>query len=137
VLANYRFFFNKNNGVELNYGYALNMQSYSGLGVNAYSQEATAAYVFRVPLRHWSPFALAGAGGLVFDPNDFVGANTQARAAFIYGVGADFHLFNEVFLRAEYHRLLYNSPTFDLTALGGLDRVTHRAEPSIGFGYRF
>src|SRR6266567_3622191 len=28
VLANYRFFFSKNHGVELNYGYSLNTQSY-------------------------------------------------------------------------------------------------------------
>jgi opacity protein-like surface antigen len=137
VLANYRFFFNKNNGVEVNYGYSLNTQSFSGLGVNAYSQEATAVYVFRVPLRNWTPFALAGAGGLVFVPKDFAGANTQSCAAFVYGVGADLHLSADVFLRAEYRGLVYNSPTFNLPALGGLDRVTHRAEPSIGFGYRF
>ena len=124
VAADYRLFFNKNHGVEVNYGYALNTQSYYRLGVNAYSQEATAAYVFRVPLRHWSPFALAGGGGVVFDPKDFAGANVQARAAFVYGAGADFHLSNRIFLRAEYRGLVYNSPTFDLPALGGLDRVT-------------
>lgn len=137
VLASYRFFFNKNNGVEVNYGYALNTQNYSGFGVNSFSHEATAAYVFRVPLRHWSPFALAGAGGLVFDPKDFAGATAQGRAAFVYGAGADFRLSNRLFLRAEYRGLVYNSPTFDLAGLNGLDRVTHRAEPSIGFGYRF
>jgi opacity protein-like surface antigen len=137
VLASYRFFFNKNNGVEVNYGYSLNTQNYSGFGVNSFSHEATAAYVFRVPLRHWSPFALAGAGGLVFDPKDFAGATAQGRAAFVYGAGADFHLSNRLFLRAEYRGLVYNSPTFDLAGLNGLDRVTHRAEPSIGFGYRF
>ena len=137
VLASYRFFFNKNNGVEVNYGYSLNTQSYSGFGVNSFSHEATAAYVFRVPLRHWSPFALAGAGGLVFDPKDFTGATAQGRAAFVYGAGADFRLSNRLFLRAEYRGLVYNSPTFDLAGLNGLDRVTHRAEPSIGFGYRF
>jgi outer membrane immunogenic protein len=137
VLASYRFFFNKNNGVEVNYGYALNTQNYSGQGVSAYSHEATAAYVFRVPMRRWSPFALAGAGGLVFDPKDFPGANAQGRAAFVYGAGTDFRLSNRIFLRAEYRGLVYNSPTFDLAGLNGLDRVTHRAEPSIGFGYRF
>jgi outer membrane immunogenic protein len=137
VLASYRFFFNNNHGVEVNYGYSLNTQNYAGQGVSAYSHEATAAYVFRVPLRHWSPFALAGVGGLVFDPKDFAAASTQARAAFVYGAGADFHLSDHIFIRAEYRGLVYNSPTFDLSSLNGLDRVTHRAEPSIGFGYRF
>jgi len=137
VLASYRFFFNQNNGVELDYGYSLNTQSYSGQGVGSYSHEGSAAYVFRLPRRHWSPFVLAGAGGLVFDPKNFTGASTQGRAAFVYGAGADFKLSRHVFVRAEYRGLVYNSPTFDLSGLNGLDRITHRAEPSIGFGYSF
>jgi opacity protein-like surface antigen len=84
-----------------------------------------------------TPFALAGAGALVFDPRNFAGANTQTRAAFVYGAGADLNLSHRVFVRAEYRGLVYNSPTYDVPALAGLDRVTHRAEPSIGFGYRF
>src|ERR1700722_1496522 len=64
VLGSYRFFFNKHNGIELNYGYALNPQTF-GLstgpaGVRSYSHEATADYVLRFPQRHWSPFVLAG-----------------------------------------------------------------------------
>lgn len=137
VLASYRFFFNRNNGVEVNYGYSLNTQSYSGQGLGSYSHEGSAAYVFRIPRRHWSPFVLAGAGGLVFDPKNFGGASAQGRAAFVYGAGADFKLSQHVFVRAEYRGLVYNSPTFDLAGFNGLDRVTHRAEPSIGFGFSF
>ena len=139
VLASYRYFFNNNNGVEMNYGYAQNTQSYGlgggPFGVKTNSHEASAAYIFRLPMRHWSPFVLAGVGGLVFDPQDFVGASSQARAAFVYGGGADFNLSKHVFMRAEYRGFVYNSPTYDV--LNGLGRTTHRAEPSIGFGYRF
>ncbi len=137
VLASYRYFFNKNSGAEINYAFTTNTQSYGALGVNTHSNEASAAYVFRVPLKHFTPFLLAGAGGLVFSPNDFAGASTQARAAFVYGGGADFNLTSHVFVRAEYRGLVYNSPTYALEALNGADRITHRAEPSIGFGYRF
>lgn len=137
VLGSYRYFFSQHHGVEANYGYSLNTQSYGGNGVNTYSHEVSGAYVFRVPLRKFTPFALAGAGALILDPKDFVGANRQTRAAFIYGAGADFNLTHHVFMRAEYRGLVYNSPTYDLPAFAGLDRVTHRAEPSIGFGYRF
>ena len=141
VLASYRFFFNKNHGVEVNYGHSLNTQSYglsSGpLGVNSHSHELTAAYVFRYPMKKVTPFALAGVGGLVFDPKDAQGADMQARAAFVYGAGADVNLTQRLFLRAEYRGLVYNSPTFDLAPLNNLDRLSHRAEPSIGFGYRF
>jgi outer membrane immunogenic protein len=141
VLGSYRFFFTNRHGVELNYGYALNTQSYAltsgALGVKSSAHEASAAYVFRYPLRHWSPFVLAGVGGLVFDPRDAPGATTQARAGFVYGGGADFSISRHVFMRAEYRGIVYNSPTYDLAGLNGLDRVTHRAEPSVGFGYRF
>jgi opacity protein-like surface antigen len=141
VLASYRYFFNNNHGVEVNYGHSLNTQSYGlatgPLGVNTHSNEVTAAYVFRYPLKKVTPFVEAGVGGLVFNPKDAPGASTQARAAFVYGGGADLKLTQRIFLRAEYRGLVYSSPTFDLTAFSGLDRVTHRAEPSIGFGYRF
>ena len=141
VLANYRFFFSNNHGVEVNYGYSLNTQSYgldSGpLGVRSRQHEATAAYVYRHRLAGLTPFVEAGVGGLIFNPLDVPGASTQARAAFVYGGGADFNLTKKFFIRAEYRGFVYSSPTFGLAAVQGADRVTHRAEPSVGFGYRF
>ena len=141
VLASYRFFFSDSQGVEVNYGYSLNTQSYrftaGALGVKSNQHEASAAYVYRHALRHFTPFVEAGVGGLVFAPSDARGASTQTRAAFVYGGGADFNVTKRIFVRAEYRGLVYNSPTFDLTPALGADRVTHRAEPSIGFGYRF
>jgi opacity protein-like surface antigen len=140
ILGSYRYFFNDHHGVELNYGYTLNTQNYAlaagATGVNAYSHEATAAYVLRFPVRRFTPFVLAGAGALVFDPNNVPSASTQARAAFLYGGGADFHVTNRVFIRAGYRGLVYNSPNFDVPALN-VDRLTHRAEPFGGIGYRF
>jgi opacity protein-like surface antigen len=141
VLGSYRYFFNAHNGVEANYGYSLNTQTYGStsglLGVKSYSHEVSAAYVFRMPMRKFTPFVLAGAGGLIFDPKDFTSANSQVRAAFVYGGGADFNLSHHAFVRAEYRGLVYNSPTYDLTGLAGADRISHRAEPSVGFGFRF
>ncbi len=141
VLASYRYFFKHNQGVELNYGYALNTQSYGlaggPVGLKTHSHEVSVDYVFRFPRKHWTPFVLAGVGGLVFDPENFAGASAQTRAAFVYGGGADFNLSKHVFMRAEYRGFVYNSPTFDLAGLSGVDRTTHRAEPSVGFGYRF
>jgi opacity protein-like surface antigen len=140
VLGSYRYFFNNHHGAEFNYGYSLNTQQY-GLNnalfrVPAYSHEATAAYVFRYPLRRITPFALAGVGGLMFNPKDTPLASMQARPAFLYGGGADFNITDRFFLRAQYRGLVYNSPNFDVPILN-VDRVTHRAEPSAGFGFRF
>ena len=141
VLVNYRRFFNIHNGVEVNYGYALNTQNFlsSGgeSGVKTNSHEVSGAYVFRLPLKRFTPFVLAGAGALIFDPKGFRGADSQTRAAFLYGGGADFNFSRHLFMRAEYRGFLYNTPTYNLAGLEGTDRITHRAEPSIGFGYRF
>jgi outer membrane immunogenic protein len=141
VLASYRFFFTQKQGVELNYGYALNTQNYglgSGpIGLKTYAHEVSGDYVLRFPQKHWSPFVLAGIGALVFDPKDFGGASVQGRAAFVYGGGADFDLTKHVFVRGEYRGLVYSSPTYDVPGLNGFDRITHRAEPSVGFGFRF
>ena len=104
VLANYRFFFSKSHGVEVNYGYSLNTQNYGlsigNLGVKANQHEVTAAYVYRHPLKRFTPFAEAGVGGLIFDPTEAPGASTQARAAFVYGAGADFNITQHLFMRA-------------------------------------
>jgi outer membrane immunogenic protein len=141
VLASYRFFFSEHHGIEASYGYTLNTQSYASsggvVGVKTNSHEVSGAYVFRMPLHNLAPFALAGAGALIFNPRDYAGVSTQTRAAFVYGAGADINLAHHVFMRAEYRGFVYNSPTYDLAELAGLDRVTHRAEPSVGFGYRF
>src|ERR1700723_2538627 len=96
VLASYRFFFNAHSGVEANYGFQNNTQNYgiggSVAGVETRSHELSAAYVYRFPLKRITLFALAGGGALIFDPNNFAGAGTQARAAFVYGGGADINL---------------------------------------------
>lgn len=141
VLADYRFYFTRNHGVEVNYGFTQNTQSYHSsadvVGLKARSHEVSAAYVYRLPLKRLTPFALAGVGALVFDPKQANGAYTQARAAFVYGGGADINISKRAFLRVQYRGLVYNSPTFGIGGLNGLDRVTHRAEPSAGFGFRF
>jgi opacity protein-like surface antigen len=143
VLASYRFLFNTHNGVEVNYGYTRDTDRYglvSGIaGVPTDNHEISADYVFRFPVRRFTPFVLAGAGALIFDPHNQVlaGAGTQTRAAFVYGGGADVNLSRRLFLRAEYRGFVFNSPTYGAPALNGLDRTTHLAEPSIGFGYRF
>ena len=71
VLGTYRYYFNPHNGVEVNYGYTSNTEKYNGTGVNTNSHEFTAAYVYRLPQKRWSPFVLAGVGGLVFESEGF------------------------------------------------------------------
>ena len=71
VLGTYRWYFHRNHGAEFNYGYSLNTQKLEFGGTTAgfktHVNEATAAYVLRFPKKRFVPFALAGAGALVFD----------------------------------------------------------------------
>lgn len=141
VLASYAFFFTKHQGVEVNYGYSRSTQSYDfglgPLGTNANQHEITGAYTYRFPMSRITPFVQAGIGGLIFDPRNFPGANSQGRVAFLYGAGADWSVTKRIFVRAQYRGLVFNSPTFDIAANLGADRVTHQAEPTIGLGFRF
>jgi len=140
-LTGYRFYFTNHLGVEINYGYTLNTQRYltpaGTTGIKSYSHETTGALVYRVPFKKFNVFALAGAGAIVFNPKDMHGIDYQARAAFVYGGGADYSLTRRLFLRAEYRGLVYNSPSYNVAGLAGMDRTTHRAEPSMGLGFRF
>lgn len=105
VLASYRFFFSAHNGVESNYGYALNTQNFlsaSGpLGMKTNSHEVSGAYAVRIPLRRFRLFVLGGAGAVVFDPKDFEGAGSQKRASVPPQRRADFNFSRHVFMRAE------------------------------------
>jgi len=140
ILATYRLGLGTHNAVEFNYGYARNTQAYAGaagaFGQRINTHEATAAYVYRLPYKRIAPFALAGAEALVFDVPDAVSRATQARAAFVYGAGIDVNLTSRLFLRAQYRGQVYETPTFEQAAFGP-ERITHRAQPSAGFGFRF
>lgn len=148
ILGTYRYYFTKNIGLEVNYGWNRGTQDYrssaNSFGIPSNVHEVTTAAVYRIPFKKCSLFVLGGAGALIFDPRDtktfgaaLRGADYQARATGVYGGGADFNITQRIFLRTEYRGLVYQSPTYGVEALHGMDRLTHRAEPSFGVGYRF
>jgi opacity protein-like surface antigen len=144
VLAGYRFFFNRYIGADGSYGWARNtLHNFTPAGafnVQSDIHQATGAVVVRYPHKI-SPFGLAGAGALIFNPTGnpggFVpGADRQTKAAFVYGGGANIYI-NEWFgIRGEYRGYLYKQPDFGLDALNS-DKFTHTAQPSVGFVFRF
>ncbi|HYR90827.1 MAG TPA: outer membrane beta-barrel protein [Terriglobia bacterium] len=144
-LLGYSYQFSRWAGVEGNYGFTRNTQNYLGSfgqsSLQADFHEITGAFVAHVPLnvRKVRPYALAGAGALVFDPTDkFVtnGAARQTKATFLYGGGVNFDVTKNFGVRTEYRGLVYKVPDFSLDSLK-LDKVTHLAQPSVGFYFRF
>ncbi len=146
-LLSYRYHFNRWLAADASYGYARNtQQNFTSSGpssVQANVHRAMGALVVTAPHRIFrlNPFVLAGAGALVFDPTGngggFVsGAQSQARAAFVYGGGADYELTKHFTLRAEYRGFVYERPDFQLDALHS-GATTHTAQPSAGIVFRF
>jgi opacity protein-like surface antigen len=147
VLVNYRYHFNGWFAAEASYGYVRNTEQAftpgGEFGVQANVHQATGALVVNLPVSvaRMRPYVLAGAGALVFDPTRNVGGfisgdERQARAAFVYGAGADYRLVRHVSLRLEYRGYVYDRPDFGIAAFrSGI--TTHTAEPSAGIVLHF
>ena len=144
LLVGYSYQFNKWAGLEGNYGYSRNTQNYFGSfgqsGIRTDFHEVLGSFVFHIPVRvaNVRPYALAGGGALIFNPVDnFVnGIDRQTRGAFVYGGGFNFDVTRNFGIRTEYRGLVYKAPDFTQPALN-LDKVTHLAQPSAGFYFRF
>jgi opacity protein-like surface antigen len=144
-LVGYSYQFNNWTGLEGNYGYTRNIQNYFGTAaqssVQADIHELLGSFVVHIPARvsHVRPYVLAGAGALIFDPTDQSignGVTRQTKAAFVYGGGVNYDITHSFGVRAEYRGLVYNVPDFNVSSLH-LDKVTHLAQPSVGFFFRF
>ena len=146
-LLGYRYHFNDWLAAEANYGYVRNTwQNFSTGGpfnVQANVHQATAALVLTPPVSvaRLRPYLLSGSGALVFEPTNnpggtVPGAQRQAKAAFVYGGGADYDLTRHLSLRAEYRGFVYKRPDFGLSNLNS-DATAHTAQPSAGIVIRF
>ena len=146
-LLGYRYHFNDWLAAEANYGYVRNtwqnFTTEAPFNVQANVHQATAAFVVTPPVSvaKLRPYLLSGSGALVFDPTassggTVPGAQRQAKAAFVYGGGADYDLTRHLSLRAEYRGFVYKRPDFGLSNLNS-DVTAHTAQPSAGIVIRF
>jgi len=139
-LAGYRYNLNHRFALEADYDYFRNSQDYpksGGTDIKTNVSAITGAAVVKLPeFKKVRPFALAGGGGIIFDPHDAKSIETQARGSFVYGGGADVPLMKHVALRAEYRGFVYKAPDFDRSDLK-TDKFTHSAVPSAGLVFTF
>ena len=145
LLVGYSYQFNRWAGVEGNYGFTRNTQNYFGstgqASIRSDIHEVTGSFVAHIPahIAKVRPYALAGAGALVFDPTGgptVARVARQTKAAFVYGGGVDFDLGSNYGVRAEYRGLAFKLPDYSVNSLS-IDKVTHIAQPSVGFFVRF
>jgi opacity protein-like surface antigen len=152
--ASYRLYFKTHSAIELGYGftrgtfYYLEDESSVHGGIISLNQgstmhELTAAYLYHFwPDRRLQPFAEVGGGSVIFKPtggstsNTLFGAVTQARGAYLYGGGLDYHVTGPFALRLEYRMLNFKAPDFF-----GAGLTTHSwmrtSSPQIGVAYKF
>jgi len=148
-LVGYKYRLNGWFALESNYGFTRNTQKYLTSSTNSRVQsdvhQATIDATFNLPfaIGKLTPYALTGAGALVFDPTrnrygSVTGTSKDARGAFLYGGGVNYALpfMRNVSLLAEYRGFVYKDPDFGLISLHK-NTWTHSAQPSAGFVYRF
>src|SRR5260370_143062 len=143
----YRYHINRWFSAEGDYGFGRNTQRYFGnfgeSRVQADVHAVTGDLVVNLPLpiRRIKTYALAGGGGLIFDPfgnsgGSLPGASAQAKGAVLYGAGSDYALTRHFSLHAEYSGFVYQNPHFRLAALH-THSWPHTAQPSAGIVFRF
>jgi outer membrane immunogenic protein len=142
-LASFEHYFGEHGGILLNYANVRDQKFASPTGgVQSNAHETTLAYMARFPHGKLTPFVIVGGGAVIFNPTEnFVlssgGTPTlQAKAAFLYGGGADYNVTRNIALRMQYRGLLFRSPDFHTVDLDG-QTYSHLAEPSLGVVFRF
>jgi len=143
ALVGYSYQFNRLFAAEGTYGITLNTQRFTKgsaqTAIQSDVHEITGALLFRVPTGRprFRPYALGGAGFLVFNPTDLAGVDKQqARGTVVYGGGVDLDLTHHFGVKGEYRGLIYKTPDFSMAGLD-LDKFTHVAQPSAGLFFRF
>ncbi len=146
VMVGYRLNLKNWFSVEGDYDYFRNHETFlsiSGttfipMNVHAVTGSATVKLPsFKMPiLKIGSPFVLAGAGAMFFDPRGGSGTSEQTRGAFVYGGGIDVPMSKHFLARAQYRGFIYKIPDFEMTSLK-VDEYTHSAVPSLGLAFTF
>lgn len=142
VNAGYRYNINRWLAAEADYDYFSNAQrffspaGFAQLQNNVHAVTGAAVVHLPVVFHRLSPYALAGGGGIFFDPRNIATLDTQGRGTFVYGGGFDTRFVKHIDLRVQYRGFVYKVPNFDTAGLN-MDKFTHSAVPSAGFVFKF
>lgn len=104
--------------------------------VSAYTHEITADWVASFKVLNLRPFALAGVGVLLNEPNSGQSNTTSdTKPVFVYGAGLDWGLLPHFGLRLQYRGNVNKAP--DLTKVyTSTGAFVHSAEPMAGLYFR-
>lgn len=146
LLLSYRYMVTPHSALEANYSFAQNNQKYSTsfepyARIHSRQQEITAAYVYSLNFKRYSPFAQVGVGTIVFTPvldngTNLLGTKSTKGLAGLFGGGLAYELSPSFDIRLEYRAFVVKTPNF-----GEANFSTNRYEvismPAIGVAYHF
>jgi outer membrane immunogenic protein len=146
LLLSYRYMLTPRSALELNYGFAQNSQKYAtsfqpNARIHARQQELSAAYVYSLNFKRFSPFAEAGVGTMIFSSildqgTNLLGTKSTKGIGGLAGAGVAYELSPSFDIRVEYRGFLVKAPNF-----GKDEFSTNRYEvismPAIGVAYHF
>ncbi len=146
LLLSYRYMLTPRSALELNYGFGQNSQKYStsfepNARIHARQQEISAAYVYSLNFKRYSPFAEIGVGSMIFTPildngTNLLGTKSTKGIGGIGGAGLAYELSPSFDIRVEYRAFLTKAPNF-----GQSNFSTNRYEiismPTVGIAYHF
>jgi opacity protein-like surface antigen len=146
LLLSYRYMVTPHSALELNYSFAQNNQKYStsfqqNARIHSRQQEVTAAYVYSLNFKRYSPFAEVGVGTMIFTPvldseTNLLGTKSTKGIGGLFGAGVAYELSPSFDIRVEYRGFVTKTPSF-----GEANFSTNRYEiismPAIGVAYHF
>jgi opacity protein-like surface antigen len=146
LLLSYRYMLTPRSALELNYGFAQNNQKFAtsfqqNARVHSRQQEISAAYVYSLNFKRYSPFAEVGVGTMIFTPildanTNLLGTKSTKGIGGLFGGGLAYELSPSFDIRLEYRGFVTKTPSF-----GQANFSTNRYEvisiPSLGVAYHF
>lgn len=146
LLLSYRYMLTPRSALEVNYGFAQNSQKYATsfephARIHARQQEISAAYVYSLNFKRFSPFAEVGVGSMIFTPildngTNLLGTKSTKGIGGIGGAGLAYELSPSFDIRVEYRGFLTKAPNFGETNFS-TNRYEWMSVPSVGVAYHF
>jgi outer membrane immunogenic protein len=146
LLLSYRYMVTPRSALELNYSFAQDSQKFATsfephARIHSRQQEITAAYVYSLNFKRYSPFAEVGVGSLIFTPvldngTNLLGTKSTKGIGGLFGGGLAYELSPSFDIRAEYRGFLVKAPNFGETNFS-TNRYEIISMPTIGVAYHF
>lgn len=146
LLLSYRYMVTPHSALEANYSFAQNNQKYATsfephARIHSRQQEITAAYVYSLNFKRYSPFAEVGVGTMIFTPvldngTNLLGTKSTKGLGGLFGGGLAYELSPSFDIRVEYRGFLTKTPNFGETNFS-TNRYEIISMPAVGVAYHF